>query len=128
MNKIYVVAGTHQEYQTFMHKKAKELWDKGVTEITLSHFVYVDSVEKLRGLTECNGYYIGTYKQRPDLNEIQTQIQIIKARQANKIFNPIATEVLDQILGNEIRGAIVDEMYNSWVNNKNQIIDEWADQ
>ena len=63
---IYIVAGNFQEFQNFVIKKRQ----MGI------HFEYkyVNSVDSIRGL------YIGTYKQRTDLSQIQEFIHIIKTK------------------------------------------------
>ena len=44
-------------------------------------YIYVSHVDTLRGRSEIEGFYYGTYWSRPDLNDIKFAIDIIKAGQ-----------------------------------------------
>lgn len=80
MNKKYIVAGTQMEFRVWVANRVKN----DVMHIE-SDFVYVSHVNILRGLPDIEGYFIGTYKQRPDIAEIQQQIHIIKAIKSKNI-------------------------------------------
>jgi hypothetical protein len=69
---IYIVAGNFQEFQNFVIKKRQMGF----------HFEYryVRDVDSIRGLDRIRGLYIGTYKERPDLSQIQEFIHIIKTK------------------------------------------------
>jgi hypothetical protein len=71
--KLFVVAGNYQEFQDFVIRKRM----KGFTY----DFVYVSSAEMLKGMTTIRGFYIGTYRERPDWSEIRDFIAIIKAKE-----------------------------------------------
>ena len=77
MNKIYVVAGNKEQFNTFVRKKTYEMHQADISEITYSHFVYVSSINQLRGLSQVHGYFVGTYRERSDLQEILDYIRII---------------------------------------------------
>lgn len=66
--KKYVVAGNYQEYKSHIDEKG----------YLKSEYVYVNSPDQLRGLDKIEGFYIGSYEQRPDIEEIRQQIQLIK--------------------------------------------------
>ena len=78
--KTYVVAGNHQEFLEHVKRKLQRLYSEGDTRLTISDFVYVVTVDQLRGRRDIKGYYYGSYMQRPDIAEIQNMIQIIKTR------------------------------------------------
>lgn len=78
--KTYVVAGNYDEFLFNVKNKLQRLYAEGDTRFTMSDFVYVSSVDKLRGLSTIKGYYYGSYMKRPDIAEIQNMIQIIKTR------------------------------------------------
>lgn len=71
--KLFVVAGNYQEFQDFVIRKRM----KGFTY----DFVYVSGADMLRGMTTIRGFYIGTYRERPDWSEIRDFIAIIKAKE-----------------------------------------------
>jgi hypothetical protein len=74
--KMFIVAGTRQEYEHFIRKKADELAKTGYP-ISLSHFAFVSSPDVLRGHREVHGWFYGSYGQRKDLKDIVTQIRVI---------------------------------------------------
>jgi hypothetical protein len=71
--KLFVVAGNYQEFQDFVIRKRM----KGFSY----DFVYVSDRDMLRGMTIIRGFYIGTYRERPDWPEIRDAIAIIKAKE-----------------------------------------------
>ena len=71
--KLFVVAGNYQEFQDFVIRKRM----KGFSY----DFVYVSDRDMLRGMTTIRGFYIGTYRERPDWPEIRDAIAIIKAKE-----------------------------------------------
>jgi|688.fasta_scaffold2369556_1 hypothetical protein len=76
-DRIFVVAGTRVQYDIFIRKKCEELYRANNTSISLSNFIYVDSIDKLRGYSGPHGYFIGTWCERKDIEEI---LFIIKTR------------------------------------------------
>lgn len=96
--KTYVVAGNYDEFLFNVKNKLQRLYAEGDTRFTMSDFVYVSSVNQLRGLSTIKGYYYGSYMKRPDIAEIQNMIQIIKTR-----FG------VAPIKGLEINSILVDE-------------------
>ena len=71
--KLFVVAGNYQEFQDFVIRKRM----KGFSY----DFVYVSDRNMIRGLSTIRGFYIGTYRERPDWPEIRDAIAIIKAKE-----------------------------------------------
>lgn len=80
--KKYVVAGTWEQYRNHM---AEKRYDP-------KEYVYVSSPDQLLGLAEIDGFYIGTYEQRPDIKEIKQIISMIKA--SSKIYKSDASQSL----------------------------------
>ena len=68
---LWIVAGTQKEFEDFVIRK----------RIMGLHFDYryVFSADVLRGLSRIRGFYIGTYKDRLDWDQIEMAIQIIKS-------------------------------------------------
>ena len=46
-------------------------------------YVYVQHVDQLIGLSDIDGFFIGTYKDREDYEAIKQQIEIIKSKKEN---------------------------------------------
>jgi len=79
--KIFIVAGNVQEFEAYKAKKLVE-WTEygGELEGYFPEYVYVGNAWQLKGLNEIEGYYIGSYKNRIDLDEIEWCIKAIKGR------------------------------------------------
>lgn len=75
-DKIFIVSGTYEQYKEWVRNNIDRFYNKN-NSISLSNFVYVHSIDTLRGHREVHGYYIGTYKNRPDIKQIQEAIFII---------------------------------------------------
>lgn len=65
----FVVAGTYAEYIQHIHKMG---YNK-------NEYVFVSDVIQLRGLETIEGFYLGSYKDRPDITEIQQIIAFSKS-------------------------------------------------
>lgn len=93
--KYHVIAGNVFEFDRFIKKKSAEMWNEGNTSVSLSDFVYVSSVETLKGLSEIQGFYVGTWKNRSDVMEIQLQVHIIKEKmKQDEIFLKIQDAIV----------------------------------
>jgi hypothetical protein len=77
---VHVVAGTANEFKEIHRKKQLEYYDTPQTEV-FPKYVYVSSVDMLRGLGNIEGFYYGTYWARDDIDDIKFVIEMIKARQ-----------------------------------------------
>lgn len=81
--RVYIVAGNYEEFKAYVRKHAR-CWphdpiDDIVTRNPL-RYVYVHDRMTIMGLVEINGFYIGTWRERPDIEEIQQVIAHIKQR------------------------------------------------
>lgn len=72
MSKYFVVAGSKHEFEGFIKKKTLELYNFGLTSITMSHFVYVpvNGFEVFRGINNPHGWFVGSWQDRPDLETL----------------------------------------------------------
>ena len=66
----YIVAGNYEQYQAYVKRKPRIEY----------YYKYVSGVDTLRGLSEIEGAFIGTYDQRPDIEDIKRMIIIIKSK------------------------------------------------
>lgn len=86
----YVVAGNIAEYKHHIYKKGYDPQE----------YIYVSSPMVLRGRSEVEGFYIGSYEQREDIQEIREIIAYIKAKSvlhvahANQPLPPLPTPVV----------------------------------
>lgn len=78
----YIVAGNYNEYQAYVRRKTRDQ----------VYYKYVSGVDRIRGLSEIDGYYIGTFYQRPDIEDIKEHINIIKSKQKIDEIKPLKYE------------------------------------
>jgi len=76
---IFVVAGNHSEFMHILKKKHEEFFFASIEE-TFPNYIYVSHVDILKGRSEIEGFYCGTYWTRQDLHDIKFVIDVIKAR------------------------------------------------
>ena len=69
MNKIYIIAGTYEQFKILSRKLAELMTESGMS-FTMSDFVYLDSMEKLLGCYKPWGYKVGTWSERDDIDDI----------------------------------------------------------
>lgn len=74
--KIFIIAGNYDEYKDWVQKNMMRLWSENQS-LSLSNFVYVDSVDKLRGRKEVHGFFVGSYANRTDLQKIKDYIDLV---------------------------------------------------
>ena len=85
IKKKYIVSGTYDEYNEFVYKRRNEV---------NTSYVYVQHATQLTGLSNIEGFYIGTYFKRADIEEIKDKIAISKLRSANDIeINQLAERI-----------------------------------
>ena len=66
----YIVAGTPQEYEAWLRRKG----------LDRRAYRYVTNPGMLYGITNISGFFIGTYLNRLDIDEIQHQIEVSKLK------------------------------------------------
>jgi hypothetical protein len=81
--KIFIVAGNIQEFEAYKAKKLVEWTEYSNMLDPFPEYVCVHNGWQLKGLNEIEGYYIGSYKNRTDLDEVDWCIKAIKGRQNN---------------------------------------------
>ena len=85
IKKKYIVSGTYEEYNEFVYKRRNEV---------NTSYVYVQHATQLVGLSNIEGFYIGTYFKRPDIDDIRERIAITKRIMANDIeINQLAERI-----------------------------------
>lgn len=79
--KIFIVAGNATEFKSYVDRKLVEWTEYGGTDKGyFPEYVYVSNAKQLKGVQPIEGYYIGSYMERDDLDEITWCIKAIKAR------------------------------------------------
>jgi len=74
--KIFVIAGSHQQHKDYVKKSIQKHIDAGKT-ISLSNFVYVSGPEVFRGWNEVHGVFVGSFRERSDIRDIVREIRRI---------------------------------------------------
>ena len=93
-DKYYVVAGNHDQYKAFVHKKTQQLSEMGVTDISYSHFVYVGADGfNLKGISNPHGWFYGTWRERSDIKNILTVLKVCTTDKPNETLNDLYWEV-----------------------------------
>jgi hypothetical protein len=85
IKKKYIVSGNYEEYNEFVYKRRNE---------NNTSYVYVQHATQLVGLSNIEGFYIGTYFKRPDIDDIRERIALSKHIKANDIeINQLAERI-----------------------------------
>lgn len=71
---IFIVAGNHNEFADYLRRKSADKVSHGV----LYH--YVSSADRIRGFRDLQGFYIGSWRNREDIEEIQMVIAASKIK------------------------------------------------
>ena len=85
--RTFVVAGNYAEYADWIERKG----------YSRTEYIYVYNVTNIRGISaeDLKGIYIGSWRRRADINELQQQISIIKSKPtwAGPVTGQIVTSV-----------------------------------
>jgi hypothetical protein len=88
--KIFVIAGTYDEYRYWTRLDATRRWAQGETSITLSHYTYVSGPDTLLGHRNPHGVFYGTWRTRKDMQHIFHQLLVatdgVNSMKLNRIF------------------------------------------
>ena len=89
IKKKFIVSGNYDEYLEYLHKKSRTDINNGNME-----YIYVNSKKDFDGELDVEGFYIGTYFKRPDIDDIRERIAISKRIKANDIeINQLAERI-----------------------------------
>lgn len=70
MSKIFVIAGTREQANQWIKSNLEKRSKSGVTTLSWSDYVIVNDPVKVRGYSDPHGVFIGTWRDRPDIEEI----------------------------------------------------------
>ena len=76
MSKIFVIAGNSMEARDWISSNLNKRSKAGETTLSMSEYVIVNSTHYLRGIKDPHGYFIGTWIERIDLEEIFQQLLV----------------------------------------------------
>jgi hypothetical protein len=89
IKKKFIVSGNYDEYLEYLHIKSR-------TDINNMNveYIYVNSAKDLVGVIDIEGFYIGTYYKRSDIEDIKERIAIAKhMRNTNKDIDQLAERI-----------------------------------
>ena len=72
IKKKFIVSGNYDEYLEYVYKK-----NLNISNI-LTEYIYVNSKKDFDGVLDIEGFYIGTYFKRPDIDDIRKRIALAK--------------------------------------------------
>jgi hypothetical protein len=70
MSKIFVIAGNRQQADDWIKTNLDKRSKAGETTLSWSDYVVVSGPDKLRGWNEPHGVFIGTWRERKDMEDI----------------------------------------------------------
>ena len=79
MNKIFIIAGTYEQFKSLLHRLTDTMIEEGVS-FAIADFVYIDGPDRLRGCYKPWGYKVGTWSDRNDIDDIA---QLLLTRQSS---------------------------------------------
>lgn len=86
----YIVAGNYNEYINYIKNKETNI-----------EYIYVHNIKTLMGLTNIEGYYIGTYNSRKDIDDIKAMIDMVKKYPSIEIDNNYWNPAYDNDIFNQ---------------------------
>jgi hypothetical protein len=69
MSKIFVIAGNYEQATRWMKENIKKRIAAGETTVSYSDYAVRANVDTLRGVANPHGVFVGTWKERKDLDE-----------------------------------------------------------
>jgi len=79
-NFIWIVSGNRQEFLSYVRRKEK-------LGLNIENYKFVYTADQFRGLDDIKGFYIGSYKSRPDIDDIKMAIAVTKSQKVLKEAN-----------------------------------------
>jgi hypothetical protein len=75
---IYVIPGTYYQGLDYAKKQCGKRYDDGDTSVSISEYVIISEgqVDRLRGIRNPHGVFIGSWRQRYDLHDICVQLNL----------------------------------------------------
>lgn len=74
--KTFVVAGTHEQGMNWVRQNISDYATTHGSWRSISDYVIVDSVVKLKGYSDPHGVFVGTWRERKDIKDILFNIHI----------------------------------------------------
>jgi hypothetical protein len=121
MSKIFVIAGTKQEADYWIINDLGKKYPTN-TSMSMSDYVYVDSVTRIKGYSNPHGVFVGNWLGRPDILEIVEGLMIASTH-VNPALGKIYSDLKPKVKPTP-KIKVVGK--NAWIN-ENILIQDAAD-
>lgn len=114
MSKIFVIAGTYQEAQSWIAKNYQERVAIGDQQASTRDYKYISHADDVKGYTNPHGVFIGNWLGRPDIFEI-VEALMLRSTHVNKALGKIYSDLKPKVRptpklsGSQITQAYIDE-------------------
>lgn len=108
--KKLVIAGSYEQAQLWIKNDLAKRNAAGETTLSMSEYTIVHNPDQIKGLRDPHGVFVGTWKNRADINDI---IDVLYERTSSKnhaldkVYIELSRE--DHLVGNTPDLAILDE-------------------
>lgn len=94
---ILIVAGNHMEFIAYKRQKLNQalMNDDAGLGMEIQAYRYVDSADKIRGMRDVTGVFIGSWRSRKDILEIVAQLRIMMSQRNHaleKVWNELCSK------------------------------------
>ena len=106
MNKIFVIAGNKYQAEVWIKQDLEKRSKSGTTTLSRSEYVYVDDATRIRGIRDPHGVFIGTWKERWDIQEV-VETLMIQSSNANAALGKIYKDLTPKYKGTGFKPTTV---------------------
>jgi len=96
MSKIFVIAGTGEEARRWINSNIEKRAKSGETTLSLSEYCYVATPDKLKGIRDPHGVFVGNWLGRPDILEI-VEMLMMQSIHVNPALGKIYKDLLPKV-------------------------------
>ena len=94
---ILIVAGNHMEFTAYKRQKLNQalMNDDAGLGMEVQAYRYVDSADKIRGMRDVTGVFIGSWRSRKDILEIVAQLRFMMSQRNHaleRIWNELCSK------------------------------------
>ena len=94
--KFFVIAGNHEQARRWIKDECSRRFASGDTSASLSDYIYVDDVSRIKGYTNPHGKFIGTWRERWDIREIILQL-CVSTMPPNPVLQKMLAELPEPV-------------------------------
>jgi hypothetical protein len=87
--KFFVIAGNHEQARRWIRQECDRRWASGDTAVTLSDYIYVDDVSRIKGYSNPHGVFVGSWRERKDILDIAITLHVSSANNNPALMNII---------------------------------------